>query len=104
MDAADIEDIRRKYFTPYEVSHWFHQLVKILKVVIPLAAAAQAGRCRCRRAIPWERMGWNNPHCYDCGDGSAWTKRDASDDRRMAKLELSAEKICGLSAPVGWSR
>jgi hypothetical protein len=56
-------------------------LVALLRTVIPLAAAAQVGRCGCRRAIPWERACWASPQCYTC------MEEDENDRKRRARLE-----------------
>jgi hypothetical protein len=77
------------------------RLVGILRVVVPLAAAAQAGRCVCRRAIPRERVGWANPTCYAC------LPEDEADAWRRDKEEHEARAVVGLEwevRPAPWER
>lgn len=55
-------------------------LVEFLRLIVPIAAALQMGRCRCGRIIPWERIDWAYPHCYSC------EPEDEMDRQRAARL------------------
>lgn len=63
------------------------QLVRLLKTIIPLAASAYVGRCYCGRAIPWERIGWANPTCYN----HPGLEEDAYDVKRRGQLEAQVK-------------
>lgn len=77
-------------------------LIAIIRVVAPLAVAART-KCACGRAVPWERMGWATPICYQ-HYGNEEDGSDPMDEKRRARLERDAESLCGLTAPDGWSR
>lgn len=69
------------FFRRYDEARAVHWLVDTLRTLVALAAAAQVGRCWCRRAIPWERTGWANPHCYECmpeDDHDRWRRKRLS--------------------------
>jgi hypothetical protein len=75
MDERDREDIYQHHInrfgfvdyppTAYEMMHWTGQLVRILQIVIPLAAAAQLGRLEYRlelaraKLVPKNHMAFN---------------------------------------------
>jgi hypothetical protein len=69
-------------------------LVAIIRVVLPLAAAAQAGRCPCGAAIVPERRGWAGGRCYRC------IPEDEVDAYRREKLELEARALLGVEYPT----
>lgn len=87
----------------HHVLHALMVIVRLVRLVVPLAAAAQAGRCTCGAIIPWRRMGWANPVCPDVAKHGKWVEDLKSDSHRTIQLEQNAERISGVTAPRGWS-
>jgi len=79
----------------HQLLHAVTAIVRIIKIVLPLAAANQVGWCNaCKGLLPWHR--W--PLCEGC------VPRGKEDKQVVAQLERKAEAISGVKAPKrGWS-
>lgn len=79
----------------HQLLHAVMAIVRIIKVVLPLAAASQTKRCTQCKAVPlpWHRIAF----CENC------VPRDHGDRQSIQTLERKAQAICGLKAPRYWS-
>lgn len=86
----------------HQLLHAVTAIVRIIKIVLPLAAAAQNKECTallpdgklCGRALPWAREHF----CEAC------VPRSKEDKWAVERLERKAEAISGVKAPKrGWS-
>jgi hypothetical protein len=66
---------------------WVMWLYDVIAAVIPLAASAQLGRCRCGRALDLNRSGWASPICYAC------LPADSNDRRKIENIEATVVLI-----------
>ncbi len=79
----------------HQLLHAVMAIVRIIRIVLPLAAANRAGNCvACKGILPWFR----NMTCTDC------MPINKDDKITIGQLERKAEAISGVKAPKrGWS-